>query len=103
MDSISSKGLQYNKKKMVATLVLKFPDFNKIFEVSYDASHVGIAGVLSQAGHPIAYYSEKLNDSRRKSSKYDLEFYTLIQTLKHWRPYLIHCEFILFTDHDFLK
>jgi hypothetical protein len=64
---------------------------------------VGIAGVLSQAGHPIAYYSEKLNDSRRKSSKYDLEFYTLIQTLKHWRPYLIHCEFILFTDHDFLK
>lgn len=30
-------------KKMVATLVLKLPDFNKIFEVSYDASHVGIA------------------------------------------------------------
>jgi hypothetical protein len=32
-----------------------------------------------------------------------MEFYALIQTLKHWRPYLIHREFILFTDHDSLK
>jgi hypothetical protein len=29
--------------------------------------------------------------------------YALIQTLKHWRPYLIHREFILFTDYDSLK
>ena len=29
--------------------------------------------------------------------------YALIQTLKHWRPYLIHHEFILFADYDSLK
>jgi hypothetical protein len=32
-----------------------------------------------------------------------MEFYALIQTLKHWRPYLIHREFILYTDNDSLK
>jgi hypothetical protein len=32
-----------------------------------------------------------------------MKFYALIQTLKHWRPYLAHREFILFTDHDSLK
>jgi len=32
-----------------------------------------------------------------------MEFYTLIQTIKHRRPYLIHREFILYTDHDSLK
>ena len=32
-----------------------------------------------------------------------MEFYVLIQTLKHWRPYLIHRKFILYTDHDSLK
>ena len=32
-----------------------------------------------------------------------MEFYALVQTLKHWRAYLLHREFILFTDHDSLK
>jgi hypothetical protein len=51
-------------------------------------------------GHPIAYFSEKLNDARNWYSTYDLELYALVQTIKHWRHYLIHQEFLLFTDHD---
>jgi len=71
--------------------------------VACDASHIGIGGVLSQEGHPIAFYSLKLNDTRQRYSTSDMEFYALIQTIKHWRPYLIHREFILYTDHDSLK
>jgi len=51
-------------------------------------------------GHPIAYFSEKLNDARNWYSTYDLELYALVQTIKHWRHYLIHQEFLLFTDHE---
>ncbi|KAF5448338.1 hypothetical protein F2P56_028883 [Juglans regia] len=91
------------KTKMGEAPVLKLPDFSKIFKVACVASHVGVGGVLSQEGHLIAFYSEKLNEAHQRYSAYDMEFYALIQTLKHWRPYLIHREFVLYTDHDSLK
>ena len=99
----TQQAFQRIKKLLTAALVLQLPNFEKPFEVACDASHVGIGGVLSQDGHPIAFFSEKLNETRRQYSTYDLELYSIIQSLKHWRHYLIHSEFVLFTDHDSLR
>ena len=83
--------------------MLALPNFSKVFEVECDASGVGIGAVLSQEKRPLAHFSEKLNEAKRKYSTYDKEFYALVRALEYWRHCLVGTEFILHSDHDALK
>ncbi|PKU71184.1 RNA-directed DNA polymerase [Dendrobium catenatum] len=91
------------KQRLSSTPTLNLPDFDQAFEVECDASNVGIGAVLTQGGHPIAYFSEKLSDARRKYSTYDKEFYAIVRALQHWSHYLLSNEFVLFSDHEALR
>ena len=51
----------------------------------------------------VAFFSEKLNEAKQRYSTYDREFYAIIQSLRHWRHYLLHKEFTLNTDHQALR
>ena len=44
-----------------------------------------------------------MKDVRKNYSTYDVEFYAIVQELRHWRHYLVPKEFALFIDHIALK
>ena len=95
----AARSFELLKKKVIEQPVLPLPDFNKVFQVDCDASGSVIGAVLSQEGKPITYFSEKLNDAKKKYYVYDQELYVIIQTLKKWRHYLFPKEFVLYTNH----
>ena len=74
----AGKAFQEIKKKMTEALVMCLSDFDNVFEVECDVSGVGIGGVLSQDCHPIVYFSEKLNEAKKKYSTYDKELYAMV-------------------------
>jgi hypothetical protein len=59
--------------------------------------------VLLQEGKPIAYFSEKLSGPSLNYSMYDKELYALIHVLVTWQHYLWPKEFVIHSDHEFLK
>ena len=88
---------------MTKTPVIHLSDFSKGFEVTCDASGLVIGGMPSQENHPVAYFSEKLNDARQRYSTYDKKFYAVVQALRYWRHYLLPQEFVLYSDHEALR
>ena len=78
MDYNSYNFFELLKKKVIEQPVLALLDFNKVFQVDCDASRNAIRVVLSKEGKPIAYFSEKLNDSKKKYFIYDQKFYAIV-------------------------
>ncbi|GJT21306.1 putative CCCH-type zinc finger family protein [Tanacetum coccineum] len=75
------------KRQFISAPILVLPDFSQPFELHCDASKTGIGAVLSQLGHPVAYFSAKLSSAMLRFTTYDIEFYAIVQGIKHWPVY----------------
>jgi hypothetical protein len=65
-------------------------------------SGIAVGAVLSQDNVLVAYFSENLNETKKKYSTYGKAFYAIIQALKKWRHYLVPLEFVLYSDNQSL-
>lgn len=87
------------KEKLTNALILSLPKFSKFFKINYDASGVGIGGVLLQK----VYFREKLHSATLNYPTYDKELYAVAIFLQTWEHYLVSKEFVIYSDHESLK
>ena len=66
------------KHCLTSASVFSLPTGIGNYIVYCDASRVGIGGVLSQEGHLVAFFSEKLNEARLRYSTYDKKLYAVV-------------------------
>jgi len=102
---VNKNGVHVDPAKIKVTQapILALPNFEKTFELECDASRVGIGTILLQEGHPIAYFSEKLNGLSSNYPTYDKKLYALVRVFHTWEHYLVTKEFIIHSDNETLK
>jgi hypothetical protein len=91
------------KRALTTGPVLQMPDFDKLFIVDCDASGVGFGVVLHQGAGPVAFFSRPFAARHLKLAAYERELISLVQAVRHWRPYLWGRQFLVRTDHFSLK
>ena len=77
------KSFETLKQRVAELPTLVLPDLSKVFQAECDASGSAIGTVLSQEERPVTFFSEKLNDAKRKYSIYDKKICAIVQALKN--------------------
>lgn len=91
------------KENIMNHPILKFPDFDKPFELTTDASNYAIGAVLTQGKQPVCYASRTLNEHEKVYSATDKEFLAIVWAVTYFRPYLWGRKFKIITDHMPIK
>ena len=95
------------KNALCIAPVLQYPDIEKPFILTTDASDYAVDAVLSQGkvgeDRPIAYMSKMMKPAERNYGTTEKECLAIIYAILHYRPYLYGREFTLICDHEPLK
>ena len=91
------------KTLLVNEPILQYPDFNREFIITTDASNVAIGAVLSQGkiteDRPVQYASRTLSETEQRYSTIEKELLAIVYAVKTFRPYIYGRHFKIYTDH----
>jgi len=95
------------KELLTRPPLLQWPDLEKPFIVSTDASGYALGAVLSQehdgVEKPVAYASRVLSAAEENYSVMEKELLAIVFAVKKFHCYLYGGHFTVFTDHNPLK
>ena len=103
-DEWKERAFQELKRALGESTLLHLPDLQQEFEVSTDASDLGLGCVLSQrdrsgVDRPVSFVSKAFSSSEKNWHIRDKEVFAFIFALRKFRPYLLGMHFTWFTDH----
>lgn len=92
------------KNLLMTPPILQYPNFEKEFSITCDASNIAIGAVLSQPGEnnedlPISFASRTLNSAETHYSAVQREVLAIVWAVKFFRPYIYGRCFKIITDH----
>ena len=95
------------KNKLCSAEVLAYPDEKLQKKLNTNASGCAISGVLVQVmpdskERPLGYFSTILHGLELAYFALEGECLAIVKSVKHFRPYLYSCFFIVETDHQAL-
>ena len=97
------ESVKWCKRKLSSAPILQFPDFDKEFTLTTDASQTALGAVLSQerrlGDQPVAFASRRLTPAETRYSTIERELLGVVWAVEHFRPYLLGRRFNIKTDH----
>ena len=97
----------FEEIKLLLTIppVLAIFDPKRQIKLHIDASKIGIAGILIQDGHPVEYFSRRLNINQENYSSPELECLAVVESVEHYEVYLTGTtkSFTIISDHEVLE
>ena len=101
------KSFKILRQALCNSPILQYPDLNKPFTLTTDASGSAIGAVLSQEVQnmdlPVAYLSRALTGPKLNYSTTEQECLVVLYAISTSRPYLYGRKFTLMSDHEPLK
>lgn len=97
------ESVAWCKAQLSTAPILHFPDFNREFILTTDASQTAVGAVLAQEGtlgeQPVAFASRRLAPAETRYSTIERELLGVVWAVEYFRPYLLGRKFRIKTDH----